>query len=160
MTLTGEHVPESLKIYDIMDFEEAKTEEIARLLFLIYHIERAFSSCLDFEKVVEREKFKEELNVQLKLFSFEIVTPLEDFVKITQVGNKKLDFLFNFVQNSFRLDRELCVSEAEKLMKEYLKRADEENLMDEYFYSFNLANPDKEEGFLEESIDSKYLILP
>ncbi len=114
---------------------------------MIYHIERAFFSCLDFEKAVEREKFKEELNEQLKKFDFEIVTPLEDFVKIIQVGNKKLDFLFNFVQNSFRLNKKLCISEAEDLMKEYLRRADEENLMNEYFYSLNLGNSDKEEGF-------------
>jgi len=120
---------------------------------LIYHIERAFFSCLDFEKVVEREKFKEELNEQLKKFDFEIVTPLEDFVKITQVGNKKLDFLFNFVQNSFRLNKKLCISEAEDLMKEYLRRSDEENLMNEYFYSLNIGNSEKEEGFREELID-------
>lgn len=42
MSLTGDKLPEALKIYDVIEFEEASVEEISRLLFLIYHIEKTF----------------------------------------------------------------------------------------------------------------------
>ena len=59
-----------------------------------------------------------------------------------------------------RLSKELSIAEAEHFMKEYLNRADEGILLNEYFYSFNPLTLEKEEAsFLEESIDSKYLIL-
>lgn len=145
MSVVGDQVPEALQIYDVIQFQEAKVEEISRLLFLIYHIEKSFGECLNLEKIVEKEKFKEELNEQFKAYEFKVFCPIQNMTKITEVSNKKLDFLFAFIQNSLRLKIQPSLAEAQNFIRGYLRRADEDNLMNDYFYCSKNLHLDEEQ---------------